>query len=73
MKFNVHLYPVVRVSIKVEANSPEEAAKIANKEIDYESAIKAGDFTDSVDGAVVDTLDAFDKVVSSTDFSSLVF
>jgi hypothetical protein len=67
MKFNVHLYAVVRVMVPgVEANSPEEAAKKADEATDLHHAFREGEYAEEVESILVDTLDANGEVVKET-------
>ena len=66
-KYDVHLYAVVRVKVPgVEANSPEEAAKIADDQTDLDHAFKDGEYIEEIEAILVDTLDATGKVVKET-------
>lgn len=73
--YDVHLYAVVRVKVSgVKAQSPEEAAKKADKSIDLHTAFPAkeylpgvtGEYAEEVEAILVDTLDASGKVVKET-------
>ena len=66
MKYNVHIYAIVRVEVKgVEANSAEEAATIADTNTDLHAAVKDGEYAESVEGYLVDALDGKGEIVGS--------
>lgn len=58
-KYNVHLYPVVRVEVSVNAESPEEAAKQAEADFlsDPFSFVKDGEYAEELDqNTIVDEI-----------------
>ncbi len=56
-KYRVHVFPIVRVSVEVEAEDREKAAKKAVEETDFERLLH-DEFADDFDDAVlVDPLD----------------
>jgi len=66
-KYDVHFYAIVRVKVPgVEANSAEDAAKIAGERTDLHHAFKDGEFAEEVEAILVDTLDATGNVVKET-------
>lgn len=55
MKYDVHIYAIVRVKVQsIEAESQTEAIEKARVNTDMEQAIQEGEFTDEVTGYLVD-------------------
>lgn len=60
-KFDVHVYPVVRISVRgVEAETPQKAARQILLSLDVPAEIAAGNIVDaeSIDSIYTDLLDA---------------
>ena len=60
-KYDVHIYPIVRLRVAgVEADSPEEAARRAEESLDLHRLVACGaaEYAEDLDGFLVDPLDA---------------
>ena len=56
-RYRVHIYPVVRVAVEVEANSQQEAITKATDETDLYTAIRNGEYAEDIDAYLVDECD----------------
>lgn len=67
-RYVVHAYPIARISMEVEAASPEEAARKADEAFDYQAEVEGGSayWAEDVEGFYVDEMDE-QGVVRSTD------
>jgi hypothetical protein len=66
MKYDVHVYAVVRIKVPgIEAESPSEAAKMAEELTDFIAAVRSSQYADMIDDFVVDQLDDDGNVVAS--------
>lgn len=67
MKFKVHLYALARVAVEVETDStnPQEIVAAAEKMIDLNDAIRAGDaeFADETAACLIDPLDEAGELI----------
>jgi hypothetical protein len=55
MKYDVHIYAVVRVKIEaVEADSQVAAIQEAQKGLDLEEAVRSGEYAEEITGFLVD-------------------
>jgi hypothetical protein len=72
MKFDVHIYVLIRVPVKgVEADDAISAAKRAEAETNLEQFVTNGaDITDSIESFLVDTLDEEGKLASELDLDA---
>jgi len=68
MKYRVHIYAVVRVPVEVEAESQQEAIKMAEESVDFHSLLSHGEYeyAEDVDGFLVDELDEDGDHTNST-------
>ncbi len=72
MKYDVHIYAVCRIKVRgILADSPVQAAALAEKATDVEFQIRMGTATyaDEIDSFLVDEVDEQGKVIKSHDLS----
>ena len=66
MKYDVHIYAIVRVSVPgIEADSPRQAAILAENRTDLNVEFRNGEYAEDIDCFLVDELDSDGNVVKT--------